>query len=95
MNTPTSKGIMKTKEQVEKEFRHDLGVLLEKYSSYPEDGKAGVASFASIEIVSEGSWNLERHHIEVTLPSHYDKDGECIREWTDINLGENIDARDL
>lgn len=68
---------MKTKQQVEKEFRQDLFDLLKKwkaeveaedhYGGYPECG--------------------EDVRMTVTVPAEYDKEGNTLQEWTEIDLG--------
>lgn len=68
---------MKTKEQVEQEFRRDLQKLLNKYKAeinaedhyrgYPECG--------------------EDIRIEVNIQSIYDENGECLQEYTYFDIG--------
>ncbi len=63
---------MQTKEQVEKEFRAKLQALLDEYG-------------ADLESVID--WRNSSNHMEVIIPSIYDEDGSCLREWTEIDLG--------
>jgi len=61
---------MKTKEQIETEFRKDLKELLEMYG-------------AEMEI--EYDYH-EEGHINISILQTYDKDGEIEKEYTDFDL---------
>lgn len=73
---------MKTKEQVTAEFKADLAELLKKYSR--DDWAAEIC-------LNETSRSFySTYNIEAYIPSLYDENGDCIREYTEINLGSNI-----
>ena len=68
---------MQTKEQVTAAFKADLLALLNKYSA---------------DLEAKDIWNVyaERGkaiHMMVTVPATYDADNNCMREWTEIDLG--------
>lgn len=75
---------MKTKEQLEQEFRSDLQDLLNKYGAelsaedhfqgYPECG--------------------ENVLMTVMIPEKFEENGECIQPYTEINLGRYQTAKD-
>lgn len=68
---------MQTKEQIEKAFREELQSLLDKHGAELEardhwSGYAGCGSDVRMTVTIDGEW---------------DKDGETVREYTEINLG--------
>ena len=70
--------IMKTKEEITKEFTEELKDLLKKYDAEieAEDHFQGYSD--------EGS----DIRIEVSIPSKYDENNEIISEYTVIDLGK-------
>jgi len=71
---------MQTKEQVTHAFKAELQALLDKYGAELEakDFWQGYAECG------------EDVRMEVTVPAIYDADHNCVREWTDIDLGAHI-----
>ena len=71
---------MKTKEQVTQEFRTELQALLDKYGADMEarDHWQGYAECGSDV------------RITVDVPGIYDRDNNCVREYTEIDLGSWI-----
>lgn len=74
---------MKTESQVSKEFIEDLKSLLKKYNA---------------EIGAEDHWMGYAEcgrdiRMTVCIPGVY-ADGECVQEYTEINLGQDIDGKD-
>jgi hypothetical protein len=67
---------MKTSQERQKEFESDLKELLKKYD-------------AEIELQEVNSHNYMRGEDRMIayLKSKYDNEGNCIEEWTEINLG--------
>lgn len=82
---------MKTKEQVEKEFRADLTAVFEKWSSF---SPVGVAFRADLEIEQKHESSAPK--LSVYIPSRYDEEAkELLWEATDIDLGTHFDERDV
>jgi len=71
---------MQKKEQVAQAFKAELQALLDKYGAELEakDFWQGYAECG------------EDVRMEVTVPAIYDADHNCVREWTDIDLGAHI-----
>ncbi len=72
---------MTTKAETEKAFKEEFAALLKKYGA---------------EITCENHWQGyaecgEDVRMTVTIPSTWDKDGNAIREWTEINLGRGFE----
>jgi len=72
--------IMQTKEQVAQAFKAELHALLDKYGA---------------ELEAKDHWQGhaecgEDVRMTVTVPAIYDEGHNCIREWTDIDLGGYI-----
>ena len=68
---------MKTKEEIEKEFREELKALLNKYG-------------AEIEAADHYyGWSESGSDIGMTaiISSFLDKEGNCLREYNEIDLG--------
>jgi len=63
------------------QFKKDLDELLRKYD-------------AEIGVEERGTIHYERglEDIIVYIQAKYDKDGNCIAEWAEVNLGRNIQA---
>lgn len=76
---------MITKEQVTQDFKADLLALLTKYGAELEaqDHYQGYPECG------------EDVRMTVTIPSIYTKDGETVREWTEIDLGRFISTATL
>lgn len=70
---------MQTKEQVAKSFKAELQALLDKYGAELEakDHWQGYAECG------------EDVRMAVTVPAIYDADHNCVREWTEIDLGSH------
>jgi hypothetical protein len=71
---------IKTKEQVEREFRAELQALLNKYGA---------------ELEAKDYWTGysecgEDVRMTVAIEGIYDKDGNTIRPWMEIDLGSHI-----
>ena len=68
---------MQTKEQVEKAFREELQALLDKYRAElsAKDEFIGYAECG------------EDVRMTVTIQADFDADLNCVREWTEIDLG--------
>jgi hypothetical protein len=73
---------MKTKSQVTTEFTEELLALLKKYSR--DDWAAEIC----LNETSRSFYPV--YNIEAYIPSLYDENGECIREYTEIDLGTTI-----
>ena len=71
---------MITSEQVEESFRDELLQLLSKWG-------ATVEADDHFDGWPECGQNIK---IIVDIPSVYDDDGNCIREYTEINLGKYL-----
>lgn len=71
---------MKTKEQIEQEFRAELQALLNKYGAELEakDHWTGYAECG------------EDVRVIVHIPGIWDKDGNPVREYTEIDLGSYV-----
>ncbi len=71
---------MRTKQQIEQEFRAELQALLDKYGAELEakDHYQGYAECG------------EDVRIMVDIPSTWGEDGELVREWTEIDLGSHL-----
>ena len=71
---------MQTKEQIEQAFRAELQTLLDKYGAELEakDHYQGYAECG------------EDVCMTVNIPGIWDKDGETVREWTEIDLGSHL-----
>lgn len=71
---------MQTKEQIEQAFRAELQALLDKYGAELEarDHWTGYAECG------------EDVRMTVDIPGEWDKDGEPVREWTEIDLGSHL-----
>ena len=71
---------MQTKEQIEQEFRSELQALLDKYGAELEakDHYQGYAECG------------EDVRMTVDIPSIWDKDGDQVREYTEIDLGRHL-----
>lgn len=68
---------MKTSQEITGEFKTKLRTLLAEYGA---------------ELSAKDHWTGyaecgEDVRMTVEIPSIYDKDGNCLREWTDIDLG--------
>lgn len=74
-----------TKEQVEKEFRAELNALLKKYNAEMEAGDHW------LDYAECGS----DIRIDVTIPAIYDENHNCIREWTDFDLGNYVSVKEI
>lgn len=72
---------MITSEQVKTQFLAELRALCEKWN----------ADFSAKDEYSGYSEYGEDIRIRVYIPSVYDKNGECEREWTEIDLGNWFD----
>lgn len=73
---------MKSTEQVAAEFKADLQELFDKWGA---------------ELVAEDHWNGyaecgEDVRMTVTVPAIYDQDHNCVREFTEIDLGSYFQA---
>lgn len=73
---------MKSTEQVAAEFKADLHGLFDKWGA---------------ELVAEDHWSGyaecgEDVRMTVTVPAIYDTDHNCLREFTEIDLGSYVDA---
>lgn len=73
---------METKEQVTQAFEAELQTLLNKYNA---------------ELEAKNVWQGyaecgEDIRIEITIPAIHDKEGNTVREWTDIDLGRYLRA---
>ena len=71
---------MQTKEQIEQAFRADLQALLDKYGA---------------ELEAEDHWQGYAEcgkdvRMTVYIPGVWDKVGEPLREWTEIDLGAHL-----
>lgn len=69
---------MQTKDEVTRAFKADLQALLDKYGA---------------ELEAKDCWQGypecgEDVRMAVTIPAIYDADGNCLREWTEIDLGD-------
>jgi len=69
---------MKNQETVAKEFKADLKALLKKYR-------------ASIEIQDTGRSFYSRQIMMVSIDGVYDENGECISDYTSVDLGTIVD----
>lgn len=70
---------MKTKKEIEKEFREDLRLLLKKYNAE-----------MSIEYDMKG-WNQrEGATISAEISGIYNEDGETLQDFVSIDLGSFI-----
>ena len=71
---------MRTKQQIEQEFRAELQALLDKYGAELEakDHYQGYAECG------------EDVRMMVDIPSTWREDGELVREWTEIDLGSHL-----
>lgn len=71
---------MQTKEQVEQAFRAELQALLDKYGAEIEakDHYRGYAECG------------EDVRMTADVPAIWNKDGEPVREWTEIDLGSHL-----
>ena len=71
---------MQTKEEVEKAFREELQALLDKYGAELEaaDHYQGYPECG------------EDVRMTVTVPGKYDEAHDCVREWTEIDLGKHL-----
>lgn len=82
LNPPIHKNLiltnMKTKEQITEEFLADLKILLKKHDAS-----------ISIEEQNHLPYTRGEDHMVVTLQSEY-KNCECIKEYTEIDLGNYI-----
>lgn len=68
---------MKTSQEITEEFNTKLRILLAEYGA---------------ELSAKDHWQGyaecgEDVRMTVEIPSIYDGDGNCLREWTDIDLG--------
>lgn len=68
---------MKTKEQVTQEFRTELQALFDRYGA---------------DLAAEDNWNGYAEcgsdiRMTVYIPGIYDKENNCVREYTEIDLG--------
>jgi hypothetical protein len=68
---------MKTKQEVEKEFREELSELLKKWK-------------ADISIEDYGRSYREDFRITASIPGEWDENGETTRQHADIDLGKWI-----
>ena len=73
---------MKSTEQVAAEFKADLYELFDKWGA---------------ELVAKDHWNGyaecgEDVRMTVTVPAIYDQDHNCVREFTEIDLGSYFQA---
>lgn len=71
---------MQTKDEVIRVFKADLQALLDKYGA---------------ELEAKDCWQGypecgEDVRMEVTIPAMYDADHNCIRESTEIDLGDHL-----
>ncbi len=74
---------LKTKEQIENEFRADLRLLLNKYGAELEiDDKHCSESRSNIRMM-------------VFIQGKYGKDGEQLSEYTEINLGDWVSYKEI
>lgn len=69
---------MKQAKEVARQFKEELNQLLKKYN-------------ATIELQEQNTIHWERgdEHIIVYIDAVY-KDGDCLAEWAEIDLGRNI-----
>ena len=70
--------IMKTKEEITKEFKVDLQNLLNKYNASMEADDLGGDDYGYYGGIS----------IEVSIPTKYNENDNPISEYTRINLGK-------
>lgn len=68
---------MKTSQEITEEFKTKFRALLSEY---------GAEISAKDEFTGYPECG-EDIRIRVDIPSLYDPDGNCLREWTDIDLG--------
>ena len=73
---------MKSTEQVAAEFKADLQEMFDKWGA---------------ELVAEDHWKGyaecgEDVRMTVTVPAIYDQDHNCVREFTEIDLGSYVAA---
>lgn len=80
---------MQTKEQVTEEFTRKLKSLLAEYDD-PNDPGAWKASIEARDHWQGYAECGQDIRITVTIPAIWDKDGNSIREWTEIDLGTGI-----
>lgn len=71
---------MQTKQEIEQAFKAELQALLDKYGAELEakDHYQGWAECG------------EDVRMTVDIPGIWDKDGEPVREWTEIDLGSHL-----
>jgi len=74
---------MKTKDEVTQEFLTKLKSLLREYST--EDIEATIEAEDHYPGYPECGEDIR---MTVDIPSTYSPEGECLREWTEIDLGQ-------
>lgn len=79
-----------TKEEVTKAFKAELVALLTKYST--PDTKASIVAEDHYQGYPECGSDVR---MTVNIPAKYDVQGNCIREWTEIDLGGDFDQNDI
>ena len=74
---------METKEQRKEEFLKDLKELLKKHDADIQLEEINYRAYMG------GDWVMTAY-----LDSEYDAEYDCLKEYTEINLGNYIDGKD-